>query len=115
MVHLSIAHGASVLLLSSPLNPHLPNLELDTARGKRAAYLDLDKVKLHPDSYDPDTYAPKIESYPGREQFKDLVKNGDVVLQAYRRKSPSFLERSALLLMSSHVTKKMRMYPKTEA
>ncbi|KAI9064626.1 CoA-transferase family III [Trametes sanguinea] len=59
------AHGADVLWITSPKLPALPNLDVDTSRGKRTTHLDLD------DSTD-------------RETFASLVKDADVFLQAYR-------------------------------
>ncbi|KAJ3973838.1 CoA-transferase family III domain-containing protein [Lentinula raphanica] len=59
------AHGADVLVVTSPNLPALPTLDVDTSRGKRTTQLDLklpaDKVKL-----------------------RELVEDVDVFLQAYR-------------------------------
>ncbi|KAH7920304.1 CoA-transferase family III [Leucogyrophana mollusca] len=59
------AHGADVLLVTSPQLPALPLLDVDTSRGKRTTQLDLTL------SSDRDTLAT-------------LVKDADVFLQAYR-------------------------------
>ncbi|KAH9892014.1 CoA-transferase family III [Cubamyces lactineus] len=59
------AHGADVLLVTSPKLPALPNLDMDTSRGKRTTQLDLT---------DP----------TDRETFSTLVEGADVFLQAYR-------------------------------
>ncbi|OSD02387.1 CoA-transferase family III [Trametes coccinea BRFM310] len=59
------AHGADVLWVTSPQLPSLPNLDVDTSRGKRTTQLDLN------DSADRDTFA-------------SLTENADVFLQAYR-------------------------------
>ena len=60
-----IAHGADVLWVTSHKLPDLPNLDVDTSRGKRTTQLDLN---------DP----------AGRETFTSLVKDTDVFLQSYR-------------------------------
>ncbi|KAI0072040.1 CoA-transferase family III [Panus rudis PR-1116 ss-1] len=59
------AHGADVLLVTSPNLPALPLLDTDTSRGKRTTQLDLT------DSAD-------------KARLFDLVKDADVFLQAYR-------------------------------
>ncbi|KAH9932925.1 CoA-transferase family III [Fomitopsis serialis] len=59
------AHGADVLLVSSPKLPALPFLDTDTSRGKRATQLDLTAAA-------------------DREVLSNLVKDADVFLQAYR-------------------------------
>ncbi|KAF7983698.1 hypothetical protein HWV62_19623 [Athelia sp. TMB] len=59
------AHGADVLLLTAPHLPALPLLDADTARGKRAAQLDL-------------------RTPAGRDTLAGLVEGADVFLQAYR-------------------------------
>lgn len=59
------AHGADVLLVTSPELPALPLLDADTARGKRATQLDL-------------TTATDSAT------LSTLVKDADVFLQAYR-------------------------------
>ncbi|CEH11903.1 Predicted L-carnitine dehydratase/alpha-methylacyl-CoA racemase [Ceraceosorus bombacis] len=58
-------HGSQVLQISSQNLPNLPLAELDTARGKRCARLDLNEAQ-------------------DRETFKQLIQGTDVVLQAYR-------------------------------
>lgn len=60
------AHGADVLLLSSRRLPNLPLRELDTARGKRTAFVDL----------------PRGETLP--ESLRTLLEEADVFSQAYR-------------------------------
>ncbi|KAK7466461.1 hypothetical protein VKT23_005182 [Stygiomarasmius scandens] len=59
------AHGADVLLITSPSLPALPTLDVDTSRGKRTTQLDLTKAD---DS----------------SRLKSLVGEADVFLQAYR-------------------------------
>ncbi|CDO73975.1 hypothetical protein BN946_scf185043.g24 [Trametes cinnabarina] len=59
------AHGADVLWITSPKLPALPNLDVDTSRGKRTTQLNLN------DQAD-------------RETFSSLVQDADVFLQAYR-------------------------------
>lgn len=59
------AYGADVLLVTSPKLPDLPVLDIDTSRGKRTTQLDLTQV-------------PQIDC------LKELVKDADVFLQAYR-------------------------------
>jgi crotonobetainyl-CoA:carnitine CoA-transferase CaiB-like acyl-CoA transferase len=59
------AHGADVLLLTSPSLPAIPTLVIDTGRGKHSAHLDLD---------DPD----------GAATLRDLIGGADVFLQGYR-------------------------------
>ncbi|KAI8986178.1 CoA-transferase family III [Trametes punicea] len=59
------AHGADVLLVTSPKLPALPDLDVDTSRGKRTTQLDLNETA-------------------DRETFSSLVKDADVFLQAYR-------------------------------
>ena len=60
-----IGHGADVLWVTSPKLPALPNLDVDTSRGKWTTQLDLN---------DP----------ADRETFASLVKDTDVFLQSYR-------------------------------
>ena len=60
-----VAHGADVLLVTSPNLPSLPLIDIDTSRGKRTTQLDL---TLPSD----------------RETLSTLVKDADVFLQAYR-------------------------------
>ncbi|KAL1742034.1 CoA-transferase family III domain-containing protein [Schizophyllum fasciatum] len=59
------AHGADVLLITSPSLPSLPALDMDTSRGKRTAQLDL-------------------TNEADKQTLKDLVSACDVFLQAYR-------------------------------
>lgn len=59
------AYGADVLLVTSPKLPDLPALDVDTSRGKRTTQLDL-------------TQAPQNDC------LKELIKDTDVFLQAYR-------------------------------
>lgn len=60
-----VAHGADVLLLTSPNLPALPNVDVDTSRGKRTAQLDLNDLE-------------------DRKKLQTLVGDADVFLQAYR-------------------------------
>lgn len=60
------AHGADVLLLSSQHLPNLPLRELDTARGKRTAFIDLPRKSTPPAS------------------LTELLREADVFSQAYR-------------------------------
>ncbi|KAF8194154.1 CoA-transferase family III domain-containing protein [Pholiota molesta] len=59
------AHGAQVLLVTSPTLPSLPLLDTETSLGKRTTQLDLTTAS-------------------DRERFRNLVKDADVFLQAYR-------------------------------
>ena len=59
------AHGADVLLLSSPGLPNLPVLEKNTARNKHTAYVDLNTAT-------------------GTQAVAALVADADVFCQAYR-------------------------------
>lgn len=59
------AHGADVLLITSPHLPDLPVLDKDTSRGKRTTQLDL-------------------RSEDERNSLRKLAKQADVFLQAYR-------------------------------
>lgn len=61
-------YGAQTLLLSSQKLPNLPLVELDTARGKRTAWVELDDAEGR-----------------GKERLKELIADADVLLQAYRR------------------------------
>ena len=59
------AHGADVLLVTSPNLPSQPPLDVETSRGKRTTQLDLNVPSE-------------------RAQLAELVKETDVLLQAYR-------------------------------
>jgi crotonobetainyl-CoA:carnitine CoA-transferase CaiB-like acyl-CoA transferase len=59
------AHGADVLLVTSPRLPSLPIIDVDTSRGKRTTQLDLTIPSDH-------------------EKLKHLASTADVFLQAYR-------------------------------
>lgn len=59
------AHGADVLWITSPKLPALPNLDVDTSRGKRTTQLDVNDPVDH-------------------QKLARLVKDADVFLQAYR-------------------------------
>ncbi|KAF7346039.1 hypothetical protein MSAN_01829900 [Mycena sanguinolenta] len=59
------AHGADVLLITSPRLPNQPSLDVDTSRGKRTTKLDLTESADH-------------------EKLKQLAATADVFLQAYR-------------------------------
>lgn len=59
------AHGAHVLLITSPHLPAIPALVIDTGRGKLSAHLDLDRVQA-------------------RNQLAGLLAQADVFLEAYR-------------------------------
>ncbi|KAF9555320.1 CoA-transferase family III [Agrocybe pediades] len=59
------AHGAQVLLVTSPNLPALPGIDVETSLGKHTTQLDLDSAK-------------------DREKFDGLVQHADVFLQAYR-------------------------------
>lgn len=61
----NIAHGADVLLITSPNLPALPLLDADTSRGKRTTQLDL-------------------TASSDRDILATLVKDADVFLQNYR-------------------------------
>ena len=63
--HYSAAHGADVLLVTSPNLPDLPDVDIDTSRGKRTTQLDLN---LSAD----------------RATLADLIKEAGVFLQGYR-------------------------------
>ena len=60
------AHGAQVLLVTSPNLPSLPSLDVETSVGKRTTQLDLESLSSD------------------NERLRDLVKDADVFLQAYR-------------------------------
>ena len=59
------AHGAEVLRVASPRLPFIAPLVIDTGRGKRSAYLDLDEAA-------------------GRAALAGLLSQGDVFVQGYR-------------------------------
>jgi crotonobetainyl-CoA:carnitine CoA-transferase CaiB-like acyl-CoA transferase len=59
------AHGADVLHISSPNLPSIPSLVVDTGRGKRPAFLDLDTPA-------------------GRDTLAGLAASADVFIQGYR-------------------------------
>ncbi|HTO05946.1 MAG TPA: CoA transferase, partial [Myxococcota bacterium] len=59
------AHGADVLRIASPGLPFFPWIVIDTGRGKRSAYADL-------------------ETADGRESLTRLLRRADVLVQAYR-------------------------------
>ena len=61
----SAAHGADVLLITSPRLPALPFLDTDTSRGKRTTQLDLTEDE-------------------DRKVLSQLTKDADVFLQSYR-------------------------------
>lgn len=61
----NVAHGADVLLVTSPRLPALPLLDSDTSRGKRTTQLDLTAAS-------------------DKETLVSLVKDADIFLQAYR-------------------------------
>lgn len=65
MTCLSPAHGADVLLVTSPKLPALPRVDIDTSRGKRTTQLDL-------------------TDQSDCNRLASLVKDADVFLQAYR-------------------------------
>lgn len=58
-------HGADVLWITSPNLPSLPDLDIDTSRGKRTAHLDFNDDK-------------------DLEKLLELIVDADVVLQSYR-------------------------------
>jgi crotonobetainyl-CoA:carnitine CoA-transferase CaiB-like acyl-CoA transferase len=60
-----IAHGADVLLVTSPHLPSLPFLDVDTSRGKRTTQLDLNNPA-------------------DAETLRALLRDADVFLQSYR-------------------------------
>ena len=62
------AHGADVMLVSSPKLPAIPWLTIDTGRGKRACFADLDTEQ-------------------GRDTLRNLLADADVFLQGYRPQS----------------------------
>ena len=62
------AHGADVMLVSSPRLPAIPWLTIDTGRGKRSCFADLDTAQ-------------------GREALRGLLADADIVSQGYRPQS----------------------------
>lgn len=60
-----LAHGADVLLITSPKLPDLPSLDIETSRGKRTTQLDLTLAS-------------------DRKTLSALANDADVFLQAYR-------------------------------
>lgn len=59
------AHGADVLWVTSPTLPNQPELDIDTARGKRTIQLDIKKPQ-------------------DRAQLLELIRTADVFLSSYR-------------------------------
>jgi crotonobetainyl-CoA:carnitine CoA-transferase CaiB-like acyl-CoA transferase len=59
------AHGADVLRIASPLLPSIEWVDIDTGRGKRSAFADL-------------------ETAAGRESLTRLLRGADLFVQAYR-------------------------------
>jgi CoA-transferase family III len=59
------AHGADVMLVTSPNLPSVAPLVIDTGRGKLSTHIDLHEVK-------------------GRSAFEALLREADVVAQGYR-------------------------------
>lgn len=59
------AHGADVLWVTSPSLPSLPELDVDLSRGKRTVQLDLTNEN-------------------DKQTLLDLIKDADVIIQAYR-------------------------------
>jgi crotonobetainyl-CoA:carnitine CoA-transferase CaiB-like acyl-CoA transferase len=76
------AHGADVLLISSPDLPAIPWLTIDTGRGKLTSFLDL-------------------RSEQGRVGLHDLLANADIFSQGYRPRALANLgfspEQAALI------------------
>jgi crotonobetainyl-CoA:carnitine CoA-transferase CaiB-like acyl-CoA transferase len=66
------AHGADVLLISSPDLPAIPWLTIDTGRGKLSAFLDL-------------------KSEEGRDKLRGLLAGADIFSQGYRPRSLAHL------------------------
>jgi crotonobetainyl-CoA:carnitine CoA-transferase CaiB-like acyl-CoA transferase len=62
------AHGADVLLISGPDLPAIPWLTIDTGRGKLSSFVEL-------------------KSEQGRDVFRGLLAQADIVSQGYRPKS----------------------------
>src|ERR1700682_4580507 len=61
-------HGADVLLISGPDLPAIPWLTIDTGRGKLSSFVEL-------------------KSEQGREVFRGLLAQADIISQGYRPKS----------------------------
>lgn len=59
------AHGADVLLVTSPKLPSFQGLVMDTGRGKLSTYIDLDGT-------------------PGRRTLETLIAGADIFVQGYR-------------------------------
>src|SRR3979409_573708 len=59
------AHGADVLLISGPDLPAIPWLTIDTGRGKLTSFIEL-------------------KSAQGREVFRNLLAEADILSQGYR-------------------------------
>jgi crotonobetainyl-CoA:carnitine CoA-transferase CaiB-like acyl-CoA transferase len=59
------AHGADVILVTSPHLPSLPFLDVETSRGKRTTQLD-------------------VNAPADAEKLRELVRDADVFLQSYR-------------------------------
>lgn len=59
------AHGADVMLVTSPKLPSVAPLVIDTGRGKLSTHIDLNEAE-------------------GRKAFEALLREADVVLQGYR-------------------------------
>ncbi|KAF3926358.1 hypothetical protein AA313_de0202455 [Arthrobotrys entomopaga] len=59
------AHGADVLWIHGPHLPSLPDLDIDTSRGKRSTFIDL-------------------RNKDGKETLQDLLTTADVFIQTFR-------------------------------
>jgi crotonobetainyl-CoA:carnitine CoA-transferase CaiB-like acyl-CoA transferase len=59
------AHGAEVLLVTSPHLPSIEPLVIDTGRGKRSTFLDLREAR-------------------DKERLRQLLANADIIVQGYR-------------------------------
>ncbi|VDB91784.1 unnamed protein product [Peniophora sp. CBMAI 1063] len=93
------AHGADVLWITSPNLPDLPDLDVDTSRGKRTAQLDLNDAKA-------------------RDQLRDLLSASDVFLQSYRPgglASRGFSSERAATLRPGIVCANLSAYPPDSA
>lgn len=89
------AHGADVLWITSPNLPALPDLDVDTSRGKRTAQLDLNDAK-------------------GRTELRNLLSASDVFLQSYRPgglASRGFSSKEAASLRPGIVCASLSAYP----